>query len=51
MADFPRNFRDNLRVNGRRIVIAAIGIAILFAVLVVTYSLFDLGTVLPKRRP
>jgi hypothetical protein len=51
MVRFPRNFRDNLRVSSRLLLIAAVVVALLFLALVVAYSAFDLGATLPRRRP
>jgi hypothetical protein len=51
MDRFPRNFRDNLRVNPRGLLIAAAIIGMLFFFLVIVYTTFDLGAVLPKRQP
>jgi hypothetical protein len=51
MERFRRNFRDILAgtATPRTLLIAAVIIAVLFATLVVAYSAFDLGTVLPRR--
>jgi hypothetical protein len=51
MEQFPRNFRTNLRFSNRTLIAAAVAIAALFAVLMAAYNAFDLGAVLPKRRP
>lgn len=48
---FPRNFRDNLRFSSRGLIIAAAGVAVLFLLLVVLYTAFDLGAMFPKRHP
>jgi hypothetical protein len=50
MDRFPRNFRDNLRVSGRTMLIAGLIIAALFVALVLAYSALDLGAVLPRTR-
>jgi hypothetical protein len=49
MERFRRNFRGNLRVSNRGLLVAAVIIAMLFLFLVVAYSAFDLGAILPKR--
>jgi hypothetical protein len=53
MAHFPRNFRDTLlrSANTRTLLIAALIVAALFVVLVIAYTAFDFGGVLPRRRP
>lgn len=51
MEQFPRNFRDNLRVTIRSLLIAAVVVAGVIVVVVLAYAAFDLGTVLPNRRP
>jgi len=49
MDRFPRNFRDNLRVSGRTMLIAGLIIAALFIALVLVYLAFD-GTLLSAPR-
>jgi hypothetical protein len=49
MDPFPRNFRNNLRVSPRGLLIAGAIIAMLFLLLVIVYTTFDLGAVLSKR--
>ena len=50
MDRFTRNLRDNLRVSRGMLVVAAVVVALLFLVLVVAYTTFDLGAALPRRR-
>jgi hypothetical protein len=51
MARFPRNFADNLRTSRGTLLAAAIAVAILMIALLTAYSAFDLGSLLPNRRP
>ena len=51
MRKFTRNLHDNLRVSRSGLLKAALIIVVLILLLVVLYTAFDLGTVLPKRRP
>jgi hypothetical protein len=51
MDRFPRNLRDNLRVSSRTLLGAAVVIVLLFLVLIIAYTAFDLGAALPRRRP
>jgi len=51
MDNFPRNFRDNLRVSRGALFLAAVVVAALLVGLMAAYSAFDLGSILPKRRP
>ena len=53
MVRFPRNFRDALlrTATTRTLLIAAVAVAMLFVVLVIVYTAFDFGAVLPRRRP
>src|SRR5215467_7107125 len=51
MAQFPKNFRDSLRVSGSGLLTAALVITVLIFLLVAAYTVFDLSAVLPKRRP
>jgi hypothetical protein len=51
MDRFPRNFRDNLRVSTRTLLVAAVLVALTFLALVVAYTAFDLSATLPRRRP
>ena len=51
MDNFPRNFRDNLRVSRGTLFVAAVIVAALILGLMAAYSAFDLGSVLPKRGP
>jgi len=50
MRDFPGNFRDNLRVTCRTLLVAALAVGALIVILVIVYTAFDLGAVLPERR-
>jgi hypothetical protein len=50
MDNFPRNFRDNLRVSRSGLFLAAVVVAALIIGLMAVYSAFDLGSILPKRR-
>jgi hypothetical protein len=53
MVRFPRSFRDTLlrTATTRTLLVAAIVVAALFVVLVVAYTAFDFGAVLPRRHP
>jgi hypothetical protein len=51
MDNFPRSFRDNLRVSRGALFFAAVIVAALIVGLMAAYSAFDLGSILPKRRP
>jgi hypothetical protein len=51
MEQFHRNFRDNLRVTPRTLLVAAVVVGALFVILMAAYTAFDLGAALPKRRP
>ena len=51
MDNFPRNFRENLRVSRGALFLAAVVVAALLVGLMAAYSAFDLGSILPKRRP
>jgi hypothetical protein len=51
MDNLPRNFRDNLRFSSRGLFLAAVVVAALIIGLMAAYSAFDLGSILPKRRP
>jgi len=51
MDNLPRNFRDNLRFSSGRLFVAAVVVAALIIGLMAAYSAFDLGSILPKRRP
>jgi hypothetical protein len=51
MDNFPRNFRDNLRASRSALFYAAVIVAALIIGLMAAYSAFDLGSILPKRRP
>jgi hypothetical protein len=51
MDRFTRNPRDNLQVSRGSLIVASLVIAALIIALVAAYSFFDLGAVLPKRRP
>ena len=50
MDNFPRNFRDNLRVSRSALFLAAVVVVALMVGLMAAYSAFDLGSILPKRR-
>ena len=51
MDNFPRNFRENLRVSRGALLLAAVVVVALIIGLMAAYSAFDLGSILPKRRP
>ena len=51
MDNLPRNFRDNLRFSNRGLFLAAVVVAALIIGVMAAYSAFDLGSILPKRRP
>jgi hypothetical protein len=51
MTRFPRNFADNLRTSRGTLLAGAIVVAVLMIALMAAYSAFDLGSLLPNRRP